>query len=242
MAPASATASGPAGTAAAAISDGRLGRRQARGSAPRPGSPRRRSPSRSSASKPSRSSRPAKSPGRDTAGRPPPAPAGRPAPSGGQQPQARAGPAPRSSRPKLGWMAWSSPSSPSACSAATGSRSRASSRSSLPIRGPLTVVSAPCPDRLAAKLRVCGSIVESEAAAVAGQAQQARGVVDEASLVEDPQGRRPRGRRAPRGMPVRLPASGWPSASAIALTVKSRRRRSSSSVAGSTSGSAPGRG
>ena len=133
------------------------------------------------------------------------------------------------------------PSAATASKAATGSGSVASRRSSLPMRVPLIVSSAPLAIASPASSRVCGAIAKSSRAAVAGEAQQPRRVVLEAPVVQHGQLAAARGRRARRrcqqdsGLaPV--------SPSAIALTVKSRRSRSVAIGAGSTSGSAPGMG
>ena len=87
---------------------------------------------------------------------------------------------------------------------------------------------------------VSGSGANSEPRGVADEPQHPRRVVDERALVQHPQHAVPRG---PRARPATRCASPSSEATAIALTVKSRRARSSSIVApSSTSGSAPGRG
>ena len=98
------------------------------------------------------------------------------------------GRAPASVSPKRGSIARSTPSSRSARSAAIGSGSRASSRSSAPIRGPDTVLSASLGHRRARELERVRLDREPQAARVPGQPQQPRRVVDEAPVVEDPAG------------------------------------------------------
>ena len=119
---------------------------------------------------------------------------------------------------------------------------RRSSRSSLPIRAPLTVSSAPSSSAAVGELERLRLDAEAEPRGVARQAQQARRVVAEARGVQDPQPacrevvQRARDRDAAR----RAPAPGQPSA--IALTVKSRRAQVELERSpGCTSGSAPGR-
>ena len=109
------------------------------------------------------------------------------------------------------------------------------------MRAPESVSNAPRGDRARGQQAVLLLDLEAQPRAVAREPQQARGIVDEALLVQYPQapGLEVLKRVRRRAQLARL---GPPRATAIALTVKSRRARSSSSVPGATSGSAPGAG
>ena len=91
-------------------------------------------------------------------------------------------------------------------------------------------------DRLAGQLARARLDLEAEPGAVAREAPEARRVVEERPVVQHAQQPRPQVVLRAR----RLAQPPVPRSSAMALTVKSRRPRSSSSPAGRTSGSAPG--
>ena len=80
-----------------------------------------------------------------------------------------------------------------------------------PRRPPETLSSALAAERLRGELGGVGLDLEVQARAVAGQPQQAGGVVDEAALVEHPQQPSPRGRRG-RGRPPPARPRGSPTA------------------------------
>ena len=91
-------------------------------------------------------------------------------------------------------------------------------------------------DASAASAAVSGLDREAQPRRVAHEPQQPRRVVEERALVQDPQHAARRDPHSACGAATARPSSRH----AIALTVKSRRSRSSASVAGCTSGSAPG--
>ena len=125
------------------------------------------------------------------------------------------------------------PAASSAVSAAARSASLSASRSSAPST---RAGDASPARRLASAWRPRARRVrlglEAQPRAVAGEAQQPRGVVEEAALVQHAQA--PGGEVLERVRRLRRarPARGPPSGTAIALTVKSRRARSSSGVPG----------